>query len=142
MAPGYTLHVNGEAGKPGGGSWAAASDRRLKKDIQDLKGVLDKLLSLRGVSFEYKDPQAINELSGKQIGMIAQEVERVFPQWIDEGADGYKRLTFRGFEALVVEALRELRDEKDAKIASLEARLQALERAAGLSLIQLSSLPE
>jgi hypothetical protein len=44
--------------------------------------------------------------------MIAQEVEQLFPQWVDEGADGFKRLTLRGFEALVVEALRELREER------------------------------
>jgi hypothetical protein len=53
-----------------------------------LKGVPGKLLQPR-VTFEYKDAQAINELPGTQAGMIAQEVERVFPQWVDEGADGY-----------------------------------------------------
>jgi hypothetical protein len=141
-APAFTLHVNGTAGKPGGGSWAAASDSRLKKNVEDLKGVLGKLLQLHGVTFEYKDPEAINELPGTQVGMIAQEVEKVFPNWVDEGADGYKRLTFRGFEALVVEALRELRDEKDAKIASLEERLERLERAANMNLVRFTSVSE
>jgi hypothetical protein len=110
-APAYTLHVNGTAGKPGGGSWSNSSDIRLKKNVEDLKGVLGKLLKLRPVSFEYKNAEAINELPGTQVGMIAQEVEQVFPQWVDEGADGYKRLTFRGFEGLMVEALRELHNE-------------------------------
>jgi len=118
--PSFTLEVNGTAGKPGGGSWSVSSDRRLKKNIKGLGSVLDKLLQLRGVTFEYKDPQALKELPGVQTGMIAQEVERVFPDWVDEGPNGYKRLTFRGFEALIVEALRELRDEKDARIAALE----------------------
>ncbi|WP_089945001.1 tail fiber domain-containing protein [Candidatus Entotheonella palauensis] len=127
--PQFQLHVDGSAGKPGGGSWSSASDRRLKKNIEDLDNVLDQLLRLRGVTFEYKNPDAIHELPRVQNGMIAQEVEKIFPQWVEEGANGYKLLTFRGFEALTVEALRELRDEKDAQIAALEARLAVLEQA-------------
>jgi hypothetical protein len=94
------------------------------------------LLQLHGVTFEYKDPTAIHELPGQQTGMIAQEVEKVFPEWVETGRDGMKRLSVRGFEALAIEALRELRAEKDAQIrerdqqlAAMEKRLCALERA-------------
>jgi hypothetical protein len=118
-SPAFLLEVDGSAGKPGGGSWAANSDRRLKRDIRDLEGSLDSLLALRGVSFEYLDPDAINERPGERIGMVAQEVEEVFPDWVDERADGYKAVSFSGFEALTVEALRELRAEKDAEIAEI-----------------------
>ncbi len=52
--------------------------------------------------------------------MIAQELEKVFPDWVDERADGYKAVTFRGFEALAIEAIRELRDEKNKQIEMLE----------------------
>ena len=116
----------GTAGKPGGGSWSNSSDRRLKKNIADLEGALDTLLALRGVTFEYIDPEAINELRGTRTGFIAQEVETVIPDWIDEKPDGMKMLTVRGFEARAVEALRELRDEKDAQIARLEAEVDEL----------------
>ena len=80
------------------------------------------------MTFEYKDPDAINELHGERIGMIAQEVEQVFPDWVEEGGHGYKTLTFRGFEALTVEAFRELRDEKDSQIRSLEDQNEELTR--------------
>lgn len=130
-APLFKLHVNGIAGKPGGGSWANSSDRRLKKNVHTLDGALDRLLRLRSVSYEYQDPESINELPGVHIGMIAQEVEEVFPAWVEEGAHGYKTLTFRGFEALTVEALRELRAEKDRELASHEERLAAVERENG-----------
>ncbi|MCA9293711.1 MAG: tail fiber domain-containing protein [Phycisphaerales bacterium] len=126
-SPAFRLHVNGSAGKPGGGSWSVASDRRLKTNIAALDGALDQLLQLRGVTFEYKDPDAINELSGPRIGMIAQDVEQVFPDWIDTRDDGYKSLTYRGFEALTVEAMRELREEKDAEIRMLRERIERLE---------------
>ncbi|MCI0631091.1 MAG: tail fiber domain-containing protein [Phycisphaerales bacterium] len=132
--PAFLLHVDGLAGKPGGGSWTNSSDIRLKKNIADLDDALDQLMKLRGVSFEYIDPESINELPGQRIGMIAQDVEQVFPDWVDMKEDGYKTLTYRGFEALTVEALRELRREKDAQIqllsdqnAELRARVDALQ---------------
>ena len=125
--PSFDLEVNGSAGKPGGGSWSNATDRRLKKNIRDLEGSLDNLLALRGVTYEYKDPQAINELPGERIGMIAQEVEEVFPDWVSKGAHGYKTLTVRGFEALTVEALRELRQEKERQLAERDAEIELLQ---------------
>jgi len=118
--PDAMLTVNGTADKPGGGSWTVFSDARLKKNIEPLTGALNRLLELRAVTFEYKDPQSIHELPGVQIGMIAQEVEKVFPDWVDTAPNGMKRLSIHGFEALTVEALRELRAEKDAKISNLE----------------------
>ena len=105
---------------------ATASDARLKKDVQPLGGALDRLLALRSVSFEYKDPAAIHELPGRQVGFIAQEVEKVFPTWVSERADGMKCVAPKGFESLTVAALRELRDEKDGQIAKLAAENETL----------------
>ena len=113
------LHVQGNlrvtniARKPGGGSWTVLSDARLKTKVGQLKGVLDKLLQLRGVHFEWRDPQEMGNLTGVQTGLIAQEVEKVFPEWVTPDSEGYKELTIRGFEALVIEALRELKNEVD-----------------------------
>ena len=126
-SPGFDLHVNGTAGKPGGGAWSVPSDERLKKDIRPLEQALARLLQLHGVTYEYKNPESIHELSGQQTGMIAQEVEKVFPEWVETGRDGMKRLSVRGFEALAVEALRELRNEKDAQLSAMEKRLAAIE---------------
>jgi hypothetical protein len=121
--PAFTLEVNGSAAKPGGGSWSVASDERLKHNIRPLTGVLDRLLALHGVNFEYLDPKKIHELSGERMGLIAQEVEKVFPDWVETGPDGYKRVTVRGLEALVVEGLRELRQEERANLAEEVERL-------------------
>lgn len=140
--PEFHLHVAGSAGKPGGGSWSTTSDARLKKNIQPLASSLEKLLALRGVNFEYIDPKKFHELEGPRIGLIAQEVEKVFPDWVETAGDGYKRLTVGGFEALAIEALRELRAEKnsaveqlnrqltarDAELAALKDRMAALEK--------------
>ncbi len=125
---GFNLAVNGSAAKPGGGSWSVYCDRRLKKNIEPLAGTLDRMLQLKGVRFEYSDPEHFSYVQGEQMGMIAQDIEKVFPDWVSEN-DGYKAVTFRGFEALTVESLRELRQEKDAEIAALKERLARMEAA-------------
>lgn len=120
--------------KPTAGGFAAPSDQRLKQDIRPLGDVLDQLLSLRGVRFAYRDdaPDGLHA-PGPQVGFIAQEVETVFPDWVTEHESGYKLVAPKGFDALAVEALRELRDEMDAQIAALQAQLQsALARLAAL----------
>ncbi len=137
----FTLVSNGDAAKPGGGSWSSFSDARLKRDIKPVSsGMLGRLLSLHGHTFEYVD-EAIRSrfgLPGRQIGLIAQEVQAVFPEWVDSDNEGYLYVTERGTTAIMVEALRELRDEKnhelavlcekkDAEIATLHERIDRLE---------------
>ncbi|USO00071.1 MAG: tail fiber domain-containing protein [Phycisphaeraceae bacterium] len=123
----FSLTVNGSAGKPGGGLWGTFSDRRLKTDIRPLAGVLDSLLALEGVTFEYKDPDHFSYAPGLQRGWIAQQVREVFPEWVETAADGYLFVNPQGYEALVVEAMRELREEKDAADVALRARVSQLE---------------
>ncbi len=119
------LFNNGTALKRGGGSWGATSDVRVKRDVRDLAGSLDRLLQLRSVNFFYKDQQKYAK--GEQTGFIAQEMEKVFPQWVTESPDGMKAISFSGFESHTVQALRELRAEKDAQLAAAQARIADLE---------------
>ncbi|HMC32215.1 MAG TPA: tail fiber domain-containing protein, partial [Candidatus Angelobacter sp.] len=91
-----------------------ASDLRLKTNVEPLRDALGKLLQLRGVSFEWKDPVKMGGAAGPQLGMIAQEVEKVFPHWVIDGPQGYKVLGAPGFEALVIEAMRELKAQLDS----------------------------
>jgi hypothetical protein len=100
--------------------------------VRNVAGSLEKLLQLRSVSFHYKDEARYGR--GEQTGFIAQEMERIFPQWVTTGPDGMKAISFSGFESHTVQALRELRAEKDegfqardAKIAALETRIRELE---------------
>ena len=63
--------------------------------------------------------------AGRHTGFIAQEVQQVFPDWIGATPDGYLTVGPNGFEALTVEALRDLRAEKDAEIGLLQDKLDA-----------------
>jgi hypothetical protein len=107
--------------KPGGGSWAAPSDARLKRDIQPLDHMLDRLLQLRGVTFEYAHPDEGLHPPGRHTGFIAQQVQQIFPDWVGQTSDGYLAVGPKGFEAMTVEALRELRAEKDGELAELRS---------------------
>ncbi len=129
-AKAFTFDINcyGDAGKAGGGLWAVFSDRRLKRDIEPLDGVLDSLLDLEGVTFEYRDPEHFSYSPGEQRGWIAQQVREVFPDWVKEASDGYLYVSPKGYEAMVVEAIRELREEKDAEIESLRKENEELHR--------------
>ncbi len=109
------------------------SDARLKKNVEPLKGALDRLLQLKGVTYEWIDPSAHDHEAGHgqgmQTGFIAQDVEKVFPNWVKEDGytakDGekYKTLELRQIEALEVESIRTLKQEND----DLKARVRALE---------------
>jgi len=130
--PALLLHTN-SAVKPGTNTWTIYSDRRLKKNIEPLSGALDHLLQLRGVTFQWLDPASQGGITGTQMGLIADEVSRAFPQWVGRDPKGYQTLTVGGFEALTAEALRELRaekdrqlDEKDCKIEELRSEIEKL----------------
>jgi len=121
------LIVTGNAFKPGGGFWTSTSDEELKKDIAPIEGALEKVLQLRGISFAWREPETQNATSERYMGMVAQEVEKVFPQWVKEVPSGHKGLNIVGFEALMVEALRQL----NAKCEKLEAEMAQLREAVG-----------
>jgi hypothetical protein len=97
--------------------FAPPSDVNLKRDIEPLKDALKALLKLRGVRFQWKDPDRHGH--GAQTGFIAQEVETVFPEWIIEGAGGQKLMRQEGQTAVIVEAIRELKSQVDALCAKV-----------------------
>ncbi|MEQ8274237.1 MAG: tail fiber domain-containing protein [Deltaproteobacteria bacterium] len=109
------------------------SDARVKQDVQPLEGALDTLLALRGVTFAYDAEKAPGTRPGEHVGFVAQEVEEVLPTWVHE-AGGIKRLKAEGlsFEALAVEALRELKKQNERLAednAELRKRLDRIESA-------------
>jgi hypothetical protein len=93
----------------GTGSIGKVSDRRLKKNIQTLEKALDKLTQLRGVTFQWNEPE-LRGGEGIQTGLIAQEVEMIFPDWIKQYGE-HKTIAMPGFDALIIESFKELKAE-------------------------------
>lgn len=130
----FGLNVYTTAGKPGGGLWSVFSDARLKSNIHTMTGSLDTLDALRPVTFNYTNKDHFSYIQGTLPGFLAQEVQQVIPQWVEQADDGYLYLNPVGYEAMVVDAIQELRAEKDTQIqqlknqnAKLQARLDRLE---------------
>ena len=106
--PSEQLHVVGNI--LASGSITPNSDIAFKKDIEPLTNVLSKVTQLLGVNFRYKDNNQ------KSMGLLAQDVEKVFPELI-RGEEGEKSLNYMGLTGAIVEAIKELSD----KVAALEA---------------------
>ena len=78
------------------------SDINLKTNIQTIPNALDKVLQLRGVEFDRID------MNGEhQIGVIAQEVEKIIPEVV-VGEDGTKGVAYGNIVAVLIEAIKEL----------------------------------
>lgn len=115
------LKVNGTARA---NAYYYNSDSRYKSNITPLTSALDKINLLNGYSY-------FNKLSEKNdIGVVAQEVEKVFPELVQTDSEGYKSVSYGNLVAPLIEAVKEMYNNyisQQAKIESLEARIQALE---------------
>jgi len=86
----------------------SSSDGRWKKNIESLESSLDKVSNLQGVSYEWKIDEYpdFGLMEGKQIGLVAQDVEQVLPELVSEDKDGYKAVSYSKLTAVLVEAVR------------------------------------
>ena len=84
------------------------SDARLKKDIQPLRNSLADVMQLKPVSFAYKAN------SKKSMGVIAQDLEKVYPQLVAPVFDGMNAVRYDGLIAPLIGALQELKRENDS----------------------------
>lgn len=121
------------------------SDRDLKKDIKTLERVSDKLDKIRGVTYFMRADEfpQFNFSREKQIGLIAQEIEEVFPELVSISPVTKKRsVSYGAFGAVLLQALKEQKEEikqnremlsyleGDQRMKDLEqdARIEQLER--------------
>ncbi|HTZ17825.1 MAG TPA: tail fiber domain-containing protein [Dissulfurispiraceae bacterium] len=88
---------------------ATSSDIRFKKNIKPLTESLDKVMQLKGVSYEWKVDENPGRgfTNGRQIGLIAQDVEKVIPEVVTTTYKGYKALAYERLVPVLVEAIKE-----------------------------------
>ena len=117
------LHVDGDVIAYS----TTTSDRRLKDNIKTIDNALNKVEQLRGVEYDWNKGSRKGQ---HEIGLIAQEVEEVFPFLVKEkvkqtgefeGDDtAYKSVDYEKIIGVLVESIKELSD----KVKTLEAKLQ------------------
>ena len=101
----YGLFVNGSIWANG---TTYASDQRFKKNITAIETPLQKLLQINGVEYEMQTNEFSknNFMKGRQIGLLAQNVEQVVPEAVHE-KDGYKGVDYARLVPLLIEAMKE-----------------------------------
>jgi hypothetical protein len=124
------------------GTFTSPSDQRLKENIKPVESMLDKVMQLKPSSYNFKkEYQQMNLASGTQMGFIAQEMEKVFPQLVStfpyKNIDGsktgdYKSINYIGLIPVLTKALQEqqqtitdIKQENEAmKVQNQELKLR------------------
>lgn len=114
-APTQKLHVVGNAYKTEGGtSWATSSDLRLKTVLGGYDKGLEAITALKAVRFVYNAGNPRQLVAGmEQVGFVAQEVQKVFPEAVTRAEDGYLDFNIHAINVALVNAVSELKAEND-----------------------------
>ncbi len=104
--PTQLFHVNGTALAT---AWNTTSDIRKKENISQIQNSLEKISNLRWVNFTWK------ETKKQDVWVIAQEVEKQFPEFVTTDNEWYKSVDYGKLTAPLIEAVKELKKENDKK---------------------------
>jgi hypothetical protein len=85
-----------------------SSDERLKDNITPITNSLDKLKEIKGVSFDWVPKEGIHSHEGHDVGVIAQDIEKVLPEIVENRENGYKAVRYEKLVALLIETNKEL----------------------------------
>jgi CheY-like chemotaxis protein len=142
-------------------SFTPTSDERLKKNIQTLDDALECVEKLRGASFDWRMPEERDIGQGltlptreHQIGVIAQEVEQVFPEAVGTDNNGVKNVNYNSLVAPLIEAIKEQQERSPYHIVFLDwempqisgfdilSHFRKLKPFAGTAFVMLTSVSE
>ena len=101
----------------------ASSDIRLKDNVVKIESPLEKLMKLNGYTFNWNDKQTTYAVGKKDYGVIAQEVEKVFPEIVKDRENGTKGVMYDKLVPVLIESIKELKSQND----TLQSRIQQLE---------------
>jgi len=103
------------------------SDRRVKKNIKPIESALHKVLNIRGVYYQRKSTDK-DDLEPVRVGVIAQEVEPYMPEIVRKGmgenGEGFFMVGYDKIPAILIEAVKELRKEKNIKVENMSNKIE------------------
>lgn len=132
-SPSYLLEVDGTAGKPGGGSWTAASDRRLKQDISPYTDGLEAILNIRPVRYHYNEKSGF-DTQPEYIGILAQELKEVAPYMVgsfEKNGETFLDVDNSAMTYMLINAVQELSKENEnlkAQMSELKAQADRISK--------------
>ena len=99
------------------------SDARLKQDIYPIANPLSNVLQVHGIRFSWHQDSEREFPQGPQIGILAQELEAVFPELVARDENGFMSVDYARLTPILLEAIR----EQQAQIAELQQEIKVLD---------------
>jgi hypothetical protein len=96
-----------------------SSDERLKENVKPIENAIDKVSKIRGVEFDWIVDKEIHDNEGHDVGVIAQEIEKVLPEVVQTRDNGYKAVKYEKIVSLLIEAV----NEQQQQINKLQEKL-------------------
>ena len=122
--PSVSLKVTGEVYVTNNITAYYSSDISLKDNIRPIESAIFKVKQIRGVTFDWNEKSGkIEQEKGHDVGLIAQEVEKVLPEVVQIREDGIKAVAYEKVVPLLVEAIK----EQQTLIEDLSNRIKTLE---------------
>jgi hypothetical protein len=107
----------------------STSDIRFKENIVPIENALDKISKISGNTYDWKvELKDVHGYEGNDVGVIAQEIEAVLPQLVQNRDNGYKAVKYDKLVALLIEGIK----EQQTQIHSLTIEIEKLKEAKGL----------
>ena len=107
-------NVNGATGTFTGDVVAySSSDRRLKDNIEVISNPIEKVQQLKGVTWDWNDNASEIQKSLPNVGIIAQDVEKVLPQLVKDRDNGYKGVDYDKIVGLLIESIKDQQKQID-----------------------------
>lgn len=106
------------------------SDLRYKKSISPYTNALNQVLGLNPVTYYWRTDKfkEKNITKDKQIGLIAQDVEKIIPELVSTDKKGYKSISYAKLSVIAIQALKELKSNNDSKFTSIEKENKSLKQ--------------
>ena len=119
----YELKITGDVGATGDIVAYISSDERLKDNIQLISNPIEKVKGLNGVTWEWNELASDAAKQSPNVGVVAQDVEKVLPQLVIDRENGFKGVDYAKLTGLLIEAIK----TQQTTIENLEARINKLE---------------
>lgn len=119
---GGSLSVHGSV--VGSGPYIDSSDIRFKVDVSNITDALPLLNKLRVVRYQHDTANFPHLANGQHIGLIANEVEETFPEFVEEDELGYKGISYSKIGVIAVAALQEYQRNTDNKLQEMQNLLE------------------
>ena len=95
-----------------------SSDKRLKDNLTHILNPIEKVKQINGYEFDWNDKQDIYK--GHDVGVIAQEVEKIMPELVRDNSNGYKAVKYEKLVPLLIESIKDQQKQIDELKKKLE----------------------